>query len=188
MAGSVAEWPDLWPNGRKCGHGRPCPAWPKFGVCGHAYYHIGIAQNWEATLDAHLLSSKQAAGLLEISTRTLRRWSVAFAGSLSEGARRKGRRRAYSSQDVDTFRKAQAMLGQALTIEQVAARLPIIQPGEPTTALTLSPEANLALGQALERTARVSETVSDHDDRLKRLEDWLRLPWYRRMFGRPPTI
>lgn len=137
-------------------------------------------------LSAHLLSPSQAAAQLDISTRTLRRWSVAFAAALSPSAARKDRRRGYSSQDIQTLRRAQQELAQGKTLAEIAPGLPVVDPEQPSTALTLSPEANLALGQALERTARVSETVSDHDERLEKLERWLREPWYRRLFGRPP--
>jgi len=69
---------------------------------------------------------------------------------------------------------------------EVAPSLPVVDPEAPATALTLSTEASLALGQALERTSVLTETVTDHDDRLEQLERWLREPWYRRLFGRPP--
>ena len=147
---------------------------------------LSAAQNLEAQLSAHLLSSKQAAEMLGISTRTLRRWSVAFTASLGPEAARKGRRRAYSSQDIGILRRAQEELAQGRTLAEVAPSLPVVEPEAPSTALTLSPEANLALGQALERTARMSHAVSEHDDRLDRLEAWARLPWYRRLFGPPP--
>jgi len=137
-------------------------------------------------LSAHLLTPKQAAAQLDISTRTLRRWSIAFSTALSPSAAHKGRRRAYSSQDIDTLRRAQHELAQGRTMAEVAPSLPVVDPEAPATALTLSTEASLALGQALERTSALTETVTDHDDRLEKLEDYLRLPWYRRIFGSPP--
>lgn len=137
-------------------------------------------------MSAHLLTPKQAAAQLDISTRTLRRWSTAFATALGAQAAHKGRRRAYSSQDIETLRRAQQQLAQGRTMAEVAPSLPVVDPEAPETALTLSPEANLALGRALERTSILTETVTDHDDRLDRLEAWSRLPWYRRIFGPPP--
>jgi len=136
--------------------------------------------------EAHLLSPRQAAAQLDVSTRTLRRWSLAFESALSPSARRKGQRRAYSSQDIATLRRAQQELAQGRTLAEVAPSLPVLEADVPTTALVLSPEANLALGQALERTSRLSDSVTDHDDRLAALEAWFREPWYRRLFGRPP--
>lgn len=136
--------------------------------------------------EAHLLSPRQAAAQLDVSTRTLRRWSLAFESALSASARRKGKRRAYSSQDIATLRRAQQELARGRTLAEVAPSLPVLEVDAPTTALVLSPEANLALGQALERTSRLSDSVTDHDDRLAALEAWFREPWYRRLFGSPP--
>jgi len=138
--------------------------------------------------EAHLLSPRQAAAQLDISTRTLRRWSTAFKSSLSPSAGRKGRRRAYSSQDIQTLRQAQQQLAQGRKLVEVAPGLPVVDPDQPGTALLLSPEANLALGQALERTSVLTDSVTDHDDRLAALESYLRLPWYRRLFGSPPPV
>ena len=136
--------------------------------------------------EAHLLSPRQAAAQLDVSTRTLRRWSTAFQTALSRSARRKGKRRGYRSQDIATLRRAQQELARGQTLADVAPSLPVLEADVPTTALVLSPEANLALGQALERTSRLSDSVTDHDDRLAALEAWLREPWWRRLFGRPP--
>lgn len=79
-------------------------------------------------------------------------------------------------------------MSEGLTLEQAAERVPVISADEQTTALTLTTEASMAIGQALERTARLSDTVSDHDDRLDRLEQlleerrqWDALPWWRRI-------
>ena len=135
--------------------------------------------------EAHLLSPRQAAAQLEISTRTLRRWSTAFGSALGSAARRKGKRRGYTSQDIQTLRLAQQELAQGRTLKQIAPGLPVVDASAPSTALVLSPEANLSLGQALERTSALSVSVTDHDERLADLEAFFRLPWYRRLFGSP---
>ena len=46
----------------------------------------------------------------------------------------------------------------------------MVDASAPSTALVLSPEANLSLGQALERTSTLSVSVTDHDERLADLE------------------
>ena len=130
------------------------------------------------------LSPGQCAQLLGISTRSLRRWCVAFTNSLSAGARRRGRKRSFTGQDVATLRQAGELLDAGLTLAQIAERLPAISADQPVTALTLSTEASMALGQVLERTARLSDNMSEIDDRLDRFERWLSLPWWRRIFTR----
>ena len=91
--------------------------------------------------EAHLLSPRQAAAQLEISTRTLRRWSTAFGSALGSAARRKGKRRGYTSQDIQTLRLAQQELAQGRTLKQIAPGLPVVDASAPSTALVLSPEA-----------------------------------------------
>ena len=90
-------------------------------------------------------------------------------------ARRKGKRRGYTSQDIQTLRLAQQELAQGRTLKQIAPGLPVVDASAPSTALVLSPEANLALGQALERTSTLSVSVTDHDERLADLEAFFRL-------------
>lgn len=133
------------------------------------------------------LSPGQCAQLLGISTRTLRRWAAAFTNSLSAGARRRGRKRSFDGQDVATLRQAGELLDGGLTLVQIAERLPAIAADQPVTALTLSTESAMMLGQALERTSRLSDNVSDLDVRLDQLEQWLALPWWRRIFTKPNT-
>jgi len=135
--------------------------------------------------DATRLSPAQAAAMLDISPRTIRRWSVAFESALSSSARRKGKRRAYSAQDIDTLRRAQQEIAGGRTLTEVAPGLPVVDPDAPASALVLSPEQSFVLGQLSERSDRMSETVAGHDDRLADLETYLRLPWYRRLFGSP---
>jgi len=136
--------------------------------------------------DATRLSPAQAAAMLDISPRTLRRWSVAFEAALSFSARRKGKRRAYSGQDIDTLRRAQQEIVSGRTLSEIAPGLPVVDPDAPTSALVLSPEQSFVLGQLSERSDRMTETVTDHDDRLAALEAFFREPWWRRLFGSPP--
>jgi len=135
--------------------------------------------------DATRLSPAQAAAMLDISPRTLRRWSVAFEAALGSSARRKGKRRAYSSQDIETLRRAQQELASGRTLAEVSPGLPVVDPDAPASALVLSPEQSFVLGQLSERSDRMADTVTNHDDRLADLEAYLRLPWYRRLFGSP---
>lgn len=136
-------------------------------------------------MEARKLMPAQAAAILDVSTRTLRRWSVAFSGSLSEGARRKGRKRSYTSQDMETLQRAGKMIASGLTLAQVSERLPVVDSEQAPSPLTISPEVSIAIGTALERTSRMAESMSDYDVRLDRFERWSRLPWWKRIFTRP---
>jgi len=148
----------------------------------------------------NMLTPKQAAAMVDIPTRSLRRWAKAFESALSEGARqKKGRRRSYDGQDVKMLLKAKELLSKGMSLEQVASGLPVRQVGEEPSALVLSTEANLAVLQAVNQSARaleridhvvdqvgtVADQVDDQNERLKQLEAWLRQPWWRRLFTQP---
>ena len=133
------------------------------------------------------LAPAQTAGLLNINPRTLRRWSTAFAASLSEPAKRKGQKRFYAGEDVETLRMAQVELRKGKTIVEVAAILPPAATGTTATALTLAPEQNIVLGEVREKANSLTLRSDDHDQRIVELEIQLRelqlktRPWYRRL-------
>jgi len=161
-----------------------------------------------ARLDTgRLLTPAQAAEMCSISTRTLARWALAFSDSLSEAASRKGRKRFFSSADIETLRKADAYIQDGMSIADAAALLPVIDPEEEkTTALMLSPEVALQVGQIIEvtdtlkeemyrlrdkndrleeRNIRLEQKNERNEDRLQRLEARARQPFWRRLF--PPS-
>ena len=101
-SGCKAEWPEC-PT-RLAAPGM-AEAWRIPAACATVPAQLKL---WRETMqEAHLLSPRQAAAQLEISTRTLRRWSTAFGSALGSAARRKGKRRGYTSQDIQTLRLAQ---------------------------------------------------------------------------------
>ena len=137
------------------------------------------------------LTPSQVASLLGVTTRTLRRWSKAFDRSLSETASRKGQKRFYQGSDVEVLRMAQEQLREGKTIAEVAENLPQAATGSTETALTLSPEQNIVLGEVRERTRHLDFVSDDHEDRLTQLEAelaymrWKSLPFWKRL-GTPP--
>lgn len=151
-------------------------------------------------MDANRLTPKQAAEIVGIPTRTLRRWANEFGSSLSEGARqKKGRWRSYDGQDIQILQKAKELLNKGTTLEGVAQVLPLREAEEKTSALMLSPEVNLAMLQAVDQSARALERIegvrdrvedlrerqSESDRLLASLEAWLTQPWYNRLFSKP---
>lgn len=141
---------------------------------------------------AEKLSPAQAAAMLEINPRTLRRWSLAFAESLSKTARRKGQKRFYTSADLTVLYTARDFLSSGLTLAEVAKKLPTVDIESISTALTLPTEINIALGEVRERTRHLDLMTNDHDQRLKDLESelarlkWERLPFWKRLRTAPP--
>jgi len=139
------------------------------------------------------LTPSQTAELLEVTTRTLRRYSSILSVALSPSAAQAGRKRFYSGSDVEILRRAQKMMKDGMALKEIATVLPVVPAGDDeSTSLTLSPEQNMALGAVVERARQLTDELSDQgdqltdqDERLKRLEEWYRLPWYRRIFGGP---
>lgn len=152
---------------------------------------------------ARLITPRQVAEILFISARTLSRWCIAFEQSLSETASRRGRKRFFSSADVQQLQKAQAMLNEGLTIEDAAKQLPVITPEEAQqTALVLAPEHAYQLGQLVtqaeglvrevdrlrEREAKLEQEKEDLRFRVERLErtmEWQKQPLWKRIFSPP---
>ena len=122
------------------------------------------------------LTPAQAAGILEITKRTLRRWSNAFESSLSEPARRHGRKRFYSGEDIATLERAQQYIAEGMSLAEVAEQLPVITPDDKPTALILAPEVHAAI-------ISVSDRQDDMQAQLEYLlarEKWRTLSWWER--------
>lgn len=152
---------------------------------------------------AKLLNPRQVAGMLFISTRTLARWAVAFHQALSETASRKGRKRYFTSADIQQLQKAQKLLDEGIGIEETAKLLPVIDPDEAQqTALVLSPEHAYQLGQLVtqsdglvrevdrlrtdnEKLRRDKDDITYRLERLERQAEWRQQPVWKRIF-KPP--
>ncbi len=108
-----------------------------------------------------LLTPAQAAKMLDVSSRTLARWAVAFSKSLSETASRRGRKRFFSAYDMQQLQKASDLIQGGLTIEATADSLTIVDPAEvATTAMVLTPEVATQVGRVLDRTENMVNEVN----------------------------
>jgi len=132
------------------------------------------------------LSPSQAAEVLQIHKRTLRRWSVLFANSLSPSAGATGKKRFYNGADIQTLRRVEKLKANGMQLAEIADVLPVVPADEnESTSVVLAPEANLALGQVIERARAIGDELVDQDERLRRIEEFMKLPWYRRLFKKP---
>ena len=139
------------------------------------------------------LTPAQTAHLLTINPRTLRRWSGKFSAALSITARAKRTKRYYTGSDVEILRQAQGMLAEGKNLKEVAELLPEAEIESTSTALTLSPEQNVVLGEVRERTKHLGHVSQDHDQRIDRLEKelvflrWKSQPIWKRLTTPPPA-
>jgi len=141
------------------------------------------------------LSPAQCAEILEIRPRTLRRWSVTLATALSPSASVAGRKRYYSGSDIQTLRRAQEMMKDGMTLKRIAEVLPIVPADEDSpTSVILSSEMSLAmqeqamgLGAVMQKQITISEDQEEHDERLRALEDWSKLPFWKKLTSSPKS-
>jgi len=134
------------------------------------------------------LTPSQTAELLEVTTRTLRRYSSILSVALSPSAAQAKRKRFYSGSDVEILRRAQKMMKDGMALAEIATVLPVVPAGEnESTSLTLSPEQNMALGAVVERAQRLTDEIGGQGERLKRLEEWSRLPWWKKLTSSPES-
>lgn len=137
----------------------------------------------------------QVSEMLDIPVSSLRRLSAEFADFLTKT---KGRHRRYTEQDIDILRRVREGTQHGQTIAQIKQELAIVpespadqdKPGDslmmvPAIAGELSrlDDSDRVIMQQLQQLRADHE--SDHE-RLQRLEAWLRLPWWKRLFTPPP--
>jgi len=132
-----------------------------------------------------LLTPSQTAELLDIHVRTLRRYCAVLAVALSPTASRKGRKRFFDGGDIEVLQRAQKLMADGRTLAEIANVVAVRPADEETTALTLSPEANQAVGAIMERTRALTDDVENQDDRLKKLEEWAKQSWWKKLFSSP---
>lgn len=119
----------------------------------------------EATRTAGLITPRQAADILSISTRTLGRWAVAYEKSLSATARRKGRKRFFTGADMNIFQEAALKMDQGLEIKDIATTLTLVDPNAEAqrSAMVLSTEVAMQVGE----TKQIAQQMVQEIHRLR---------------------
>ena len=151
----------------------------------------------------------EIAKTLNVTTATLRNYAKKFAPFLSKDATGETNRR-YTPEDVETLKLASSLLRDGLTYEQVRSQLqerPVTgeviedettgpEPPEDTPPEDTEPEPAVSMQTleffekfvqpALSAKDETIEILQRDKERLLRENAWLRLPWYRRLFTKPP--
>ena len=76
-------------------------------------------------------------------------------------------------------------MDRGMTIREVAEVLSIRPSNDEAHPIVLSPESNIALGTALERTKQIGDELHDQDDRLTNLEEWAKQSWWKKLTTKP---
>ena len=131
-----------------------------------------------------MITPKQTAETLQVSTSTVRRWSIEFGTFLSH---RTGVKRQYTTDDVATLARIRDLFKQGYSINQIRETLPTIDRSNTDKALINIADFATALSMARADNAKLNQIVTDMNTRLDALENWLALPFYKRLGKRPPV-
>lgn len=134
-----------------------------------------------------MLSPSQIAQSLNIPSSTLRRWSVRFEKFLSR-RHSPGEKRRYALEDLNTLKRIRDYSQDGVPLDRIEELLMVELPGEQnqTKALIQLSDIAEAISTARATIASMSAQLDHQAERIRRLEEWLALPWYRRLNKRPP--
>lgn len=137
-----------------------------------------------------MYSPGEVSKLLDVPTSTLRRWSAHFAPYLSPSAQGKGHKRVYTDDDLNLLTQIRDLTAKSVHLDKIPELLGqvIDQPGEvpePVTALAL-PGVLREWRKITAQLEQLQATQQATQERLDRLEAYLKLPWYRRIGKKPP--
>jgi len=133
-----------------------------------------------------MIKPGQASETLNIPPSTLRRLANEFEDYLSPQT---GHYREYSLEDLDTFRKIRELVSHGQTYKDIKPKLQVLEkPSEnqEPKSLAIVPELIKSLQIASDQLATLQAKADTQDQRIKALEAWIALPWYRKMFTKPP--
>jgi len=135
-----------------------------------------------------MITPKQVSESLEIPPSTIRRWSRQFQNHLSP--HKPGKHRSYTPTDFDTLSKIKDMLNNGMTYNEIDKKLDVI-PKENinrTTALLRLSDFTQIIEYTQATIATLQTKADNQDQRIKALEDWIALPWYRKMITKTPDF
>lgn len=130
-----------------------------------------------------MLTPGQIANTLDVSSATVRRWSARFAHHLSPHT--PGKKRSYTVDDLATLTRIRDMSASGTPLDQINQAL-IVSDQPATNALITVADFAQSLQIASDRLASMQNKLDQTNDRLDALTAWLALPFFKRLFKRPP--
>lgn len=132
-----------------------------------------------------MITPSQVSESLNVPTSTVRRWAVRFERHLSK---RSGKKRAYTTSDLDTFRRIRDLSESGYGLDRIDSMLDVVEPPQDasTSLLTLADFVQ-SLEVAHNTIASMQTMIDDQAARLDNLESWVAMPFYKRFGKRPPT-
>lgn len=130
-----------------------------------------------------MLTPGQIANTLDVSSATVRRWSARFAQHLSPHT--PGKKRSYTVDDLATLTRIRDMSASGTPLDQINQAL-IVSDEPATNALITVADFAQSLQIASDRLASMQNKLDQTNDRLDALTAWLALPFFKRLFKKPP--
>ena len=131
-----------------------------------------------------MVTPKQVSETLNVPSSTIRRWALRFEDVLSKQV---GKKRVYTLQDVDTFRKIRDYSKQGRNLDAIEAELRVFKPKvKPTEekGLIIHPEVLKVLQEINAQNVALQLQV----DKLQAQVNWLMLPWWKRVGKDMPGV
>ena len=124
-----------------------------------------------------MVTPKQVSETLNVPGSTIRRWALRFEDVLSK---QEGKKRIYTLEDVDTFRRIRDFSKQGRNLDAIEAELMIFKPKvEPAEekGLMIHPEVLKVMQEINSQNIALQLQV----DQLQAQVDWLMLPWWKKI-------
>lgn len=131
-----------------------------------------------------MLTPGQIANTLDVSPATVRRWSARFARHLSPHT--PGKKRSYTVDDLATLTRIRDMSATGTPLDQINQAL-MVSDQPATNALITVADFAKSLQTASDHLTYLQNKLDQTNDRLDALTAWLALPFFKRLFKRPPV-
>ena len=131
-----------------------------------------------------MVTPKQVSETLNVPSSSIRRWALRFEDVLSKQV---GKKRVYTLEDVDVFRKIRDYSKQGRNLDAIEAELrvfkPKVKPAE-EKGLVIHPEVLKVLQEINSQNVALQLQV----DKLQAQVNWLMLPWWKRVGKDMPGV
>jgi len=145
---------------------------------------IKCNQSNDQTTGIIMITPSQVSESLNVPASTIRRWAARFEKHLSP---RKGKKRSYTIDDLNTFRKIRDLSNSGHSLNKISEMLDVVEiPEDKTTGLMNLADFVQAFEMVNANMLQLQDKLDDQDQRIKDLEDWINTPFYKRIGKRPP--
>ena len=135
-----------------------------------------------------MVTPKQVSETLNVPGSTIRRWALRFEAVLSKQV---GKKRVYTLQDVDTFRKIRDYSKQGRNLDAIEAELMLVMPRvkkADAVGLTVHPEVLRVINELNDQNVAMQLQLDKLQEQHNRLLALLMLPWWKRLFRQMPGV